>query len=91
MAMQAQAFAHLSKASKSPVAIAAKINTGKTLGIGMPDYLKFDHIANNLGLPVRTIYHLNKTGEGPKCLKVGRTYLVSREDYETWLTQRKQD
>jgi hypothetical protein len=57
----------------------------------MSNYLKFDRIAEELGLPVRTIYHLNQAGLGPKCSKVGRTYLVSREDYEKWLIERKQD
>lgn len=57
----------------------------------MSKYLKFDQIADELGLPVRTIYHLNQAGLGPKCLKVGRTFLVSREDYEAWLVERQQD
>jgi hypothetical protein len=56
----------------------------------MSEYLRFDYIANDLGLPVRTIYYLNKIGAGPKCLKVGRTFLVARRDYDTWIKARRQ-
>jgi excisionase family DNA binding protein len=56
----------------------------------MSEYLRFDDIARELGIPVRTVYHLNQSGQGPKCLKVGRSFLVSREDYKEWLEARKQ-
>lgn len=57
----------------------------------MSEYLRFDDIARDLGMSVRTVYHLNQQGLGPKCLKVGRKFLVSRDDYKEWLEAQKQD
>ena len=56
----------------------------------MTKFLNFKDLATELGIPLRTIYHLNKEGLGPKCHKVGRTFLVSREDFDTWLADQKQ-
>ncbi len=56
----------------------------------MSDYLNFEDIAKELGIPLRTVYHLNKQGRGPKCHKIGRTYLVSRENYGIWLQANEQ-
>jgi excisionase family DNA binding protein len=56
----------------------------------MTKFLNFKDLATELGIPLRTIYHLNKEGLGPKCHKVGRTFLVSREDFDTWMADQKQ-
>jgi excisionase family DNA binding protein len=55
----------------------------------MAKFLNFKDISIELGLPLRTVYHLNKKGLGPDCHKVGRTFLVSREDLDRWLISRK--
>jgi hypothetical protein len=74
-----------------PLQLLRKLIQENKQGNVMSKYLKFDQIAGELGLPVRTVYYLNQAGLGPKCMKVGRTFLVSREDYETWLQERQQD
>jgi predicted DNA-binding transcriptional regulator AlpA len=56
----------------------------------MADYLNFNDIAEELGIPIRTVYYLNQIGEGPKCIKVGRTFLVSKSDYASWLKSKEQ-
>jgi predicted DNA-binding transcriptional regulator AlpA len=53
----------------------------------MEKYLSFTQIADELGVPARTIYHLNQIGKGPKCFKVGRTFRVASKDYEAWLAE----
>jgi excisionase family DNA binding protein len=55
----------------------------------MANFLNFKELAIELGIPLRTIYHLNKKGLGPDCHKVGRTFLVSREDLDIWLESSK--
>lgn len=57
----------------------------------MSEFLKLEDIAQELGMSVRTLYHLNRYGLGPKCLKVGRTFLVSKDDYATWLRSCEQE
>jgi excisionase family DNA binding protein len=54
------------------------------------DYLNFEEISKELGIPLRTVYHLNQKGLGPKCHKIGRTFLVARSDYEAWLKATEQ-
>jgi excisionase family DNA binding protein len=56
----------------------------------MSSFMNFNEIAKELGLPLRTVYHLNQKGLGPECHKVGRTFLVSRTDFESWLAENKQ-
>ncbi len=50
----------------------------------MNEYLSFNEIADDLGVPVRTVYFLNQQGKAPKAIKIGRTFRVSRLDYESW-------
>ncbi len=52
----------------------------------MEKYLSFAEIAARLGVPTRTIYHLNSTGKGPMCTKVGRAFRVSEENLAKWLS-----
>lgn len=56
----------------------------------MSSFMNFSEIARELGMPLRTVYHLNQKGLGPKCHKVGRTFLVARSDFESWLAENKQ-
>jgi predicted DNA-binding transcriptional regulator AlpA len=55
------------------------------------EFLKLEDIAQDLGMSVRTLYHLNRNGLGPKCLKIGRTFLVSKDDYANWLRSCEQE
>ncbi len=50
----------------------------------MNEYLSFNDIADDLGVPVRTVYFLNQQGKAPRAIKIGRTFRVSRMDYESW-------
>lgn len=50
----------------------------------MNEYLSFNEIADDLGIPVRTVYFLNQQSKGPKAIKIGRTFRVSRLDFESW-------
>lgn len=53
----------------------------------MNGYMSFPQIAEDLGVPLRTIYFLNQQGQGPKAIKVGRTFRVAKEDYESWKSE----
>lgn len=53
----------------------------------MKKYLSFSEIAERLGVPARTVYHLHATGRGPKCNKIGRTFRVSEQSFAEWLSQ----
>jgi excisionase family DNA binding protein len=52
--------------------------------------MNLSDIAEELGMPLRTVYYLNQKGLGPKCHRVGRTFLVSREDFDAWIDEQKQ-
>jgi excisionase family DNA binding protein len=56
----------------------------------MSKYMNLREIAAELGMPLRTVYYLNQKGLGPKCHKVGRTFLVFRDDFDAWMDQQKQ-
>lgn len=56
----------------------------------MANYMNLSDVAHELGMPLRTVYYLNQKGLGPKCHKVGRTFLVSREDFDAWIDEQKQ-
>jgi excisionase family DNA binding protein len=51
----------------------------------MEKYLSFTEIAELLGIPARTVYHLNQAGDGPKAVRVGRAFRVAQSDLESWL------
>lgn len=55
------------------------------------EFLRLDDIAQDLGMSLRTIHHLNQKGLGPKCVRVGRRFLVSKDDYAAWLKSCEQD
>jgi predicted DNA-binding transcriptional regulator AlpA len=52
----------------------------------MRDTVDFKWISEATGLPLSSVYHYNRTGEGPRSFKVGRRYWVTRLDYEEWLS-----
>lgn len=55
----------------------------------MSSYLTFQQIADNLQIPIRSIYQYNKQGVGPKTTKIGRHFRVLESDYEAWLHERR--
>lgn len=55
--------------------------------MSMEKYMSFAQIAEQLGVPTRTIYHLNQSGKGPRCLRVGRTFRVAQKDFDAWLAE----
>ncbi len=56
----------------------------------MAKYMNLSEVASELGMPLRTVYYLNQQGKGPKCHKVGRTFLIAREDFDAWIDEQKQ-
>jgi excisionase family DNA binding protein len=56
----------------------------------MEKYMSFYEIAERLGVPARTVYHLNAVGRGPKCSKIGRAYRVSERSFAEWLAENEQ-
>jgi excisionase family DNA binding protein len=62
----------------------------RTDGGFMNEYLSFNEIADDLGVPLRTVYFLNQQGKAPKAIKIGRTFRVAREDYESWKNENTQ-
>jgi predicted DNA-binding transcriptional regulator AlpA len=61
--------------------------SNKRNGVSMNGYMSFPQIAEDLGVPLRTIYFLNQQGQGPKAIKIGRTFRVAVEDYESWKSE----
>ncbi len=55
----------------------------------MPENLDFKWISDHTGMPLSSLYHYNRTGEGPRSFKVGRRYWVARVDFESWLRDKK--
>jgi hypothetical protein len=55
----------------------------------MPDNVDFKWISGEIGMPLSSVYHYNKTREGPRAFKVGRRYWVTRVDYELWLREKR--
>lgn len=55
----------------------------------MQGNLDFKWIAEDTGMPLSSVYHYNRTGEGPRSFKVGRRYWVTRADYDSWLREKR--
>jgi excisionase family DNA binding protein len=50
-----------------------------------PNYLTVEELAEELRLPVQTIYAWRYKGAGPRSLKVGRHVRYRRSDVDQWL------
>lgn len=42
-------------------------------------------VADELGIPIRTVYQWNSKGIGPRAAKIGRHVRYRRADVETWI------
>lgn len=51
----------------------------------MAEMHSFKSISELTGIPLSSLYMYNSQGKGPVCTKIGRHYLVSQLDLETWL------
>lgn len=49
------------------------------------EFLSPDDLAEELRVPVRTIYAWRYRGEGPRGIKIGRHVRYRRDDVEAWL------
>lgn len=58
---------------------------------GLPRWSSPAQLADELGLPVQTLYAWRKRGVGPKSYKIGSHLRYQREDVETWLESRARD
>lgn len=52
-------------------------------------HLSLADVASLLNIPLRTMYHYNKVGRGPRTLKVGRHLRVSSTDLAEWIEKNK--
>lgn len=50
--------------------------------------MKLSDVAEEAQLPVRTVYYLHQSGNGPKTVRLGRHLRVRRSDFESWITTR---
>ncbi|MGO2036481.1 MAG: helix-turn-helix transcriptional regulator [Brevibacterium sp.] len=50
-------------------------------------WLDADDLANELGIPKRTIYKWRVEGKGPRGHKLGRHLRFSRENVDAWLAE----
>ena len=48
------------------------------------DWLSLDSIAEELGVPIRTIYAWRMQGKGPRGYRFGKHIRVRRADFEAW-------
>ncbi len=51
------------------------------------EWLSLEQIADELGLPLRTLYARRSRGDGPRGYRIGKHVRVKRSDLETWLEQ----
>lgn len=56
----------------------------------MEVHLSLAEVAKILNIPLRTVYHYNKVGLGPRSMKIGRHIRVSRLDLAEWIEENKQ-
>jgi excisionase family DNA binding protein len=49
------------------------------------EWLSLDDIAEELGIPLRTIYAQRSRGIGPRGYRIGKHVRVRRSDLDTWL------
>ena len=52
------------------------------------EWLSLDKIAEELGVPLRTLYAHRSRSTGPKSYKIGKHVRVKRSDFNAWLEQR---
>lgn len=50
----------------------------------MDGHVDMTWISQDSGIPLSTVYYLNRKGLGPPSRKLGRKFLVRRMDYENW-------
>ena len=48
------------------------------------DWLTLESIAEELGVPLRTVYAWRVRGQGPRGYRFGRHVRVKRADFEEW-------
>ncbi len=60
----------------------AKIRSRK---FDMNKFLSFEEISEHVGIPLRTLYYLQKQGLAPVAYKFGKAYRVHISDYANWL------
>lgn len=60
----------------------AKIRFGKE---DMNKFFSFEEISEHVGIPLRTLYYLQKQGLAPVAYKFGKAYRVHISDYANWL------
>lgn len=53
--------------------------------IDMKKFLSFEEISEHVGIPLRTLYYLQKQGLAPVAYKFGKAYRVHISDYANWL------
>lgn len=47
--------------------------------------MKMSDVAAEAQLPIRTVYYLHQSGNGPKTVRLGRHLRVRRSDFESWI------
>jgi predicted DNA-binding transcriptional regulator AlpA len=47
--------------------------------------MKMTDVAAEAQLPIRTVYYLHQSGNGPRTVRLGRHLRVRRSDFDTWL------
>jgi hypothetical protein len=53
--------------------------------IDMNKFFSFEEISEHVGIPLRTLYYLQKQGLAPVAYKFGKAYRVHISDYANWL------
>ena len=51
----------------------------------MDESLRFEEISDHVGIPLESLYDLQKQGLAPIAIKVGNTFRVQISDYANWL------
>lgn len=51
----------------------------------MKKFFSFEEISEHVGIPLRTLYYLQKQGLAPVAYKFGKAYRVHVSDYANWL------
>jgi len=52
------------------------------------EWLSLEDIAEELGVPLRTLYAQRSRGVGPRGYRLGKHVRVKRRDLDAWLEQR---
>ncbi len=51
------------------------------------EWIGTEHLAQELGIPVRTIYAWRAAGKGPRAHRIGKHIRFRRSDVEEWLAR----